>query len=110
MTDSYTQEPKAVLFRHKVNGREFEATETSIPSIDFLDAQEEYERVEGSPARPAKSASKKDWVAYAVSQGTDETDAESMTRDELAEAYGEHGAPVGGVPWPTRRNNSSSTI
>ncbi|MEU8556024.1 hypothetical protein AB0C80_18810 [Streptomyces anthocyanicus] len=39
--------------------------------------------------RPNKSASKKDWVAYAVSQGADEAEAESATRDELAEAYGD---------------------
>jgi hypothetical protein len=39
--------------------------------------------------RPSKSASKKDWVAYLVSQGADEAEAESMTRDELAEAYGD---------------------
>ncbi|MFE6627354.1 hypothetical protein ACFVNB_08920 [Streptomyces rochei] len=51
MTDKYdaeVQEPETVLFRHRVDGREFEATEASIPSIDFLDAQEEYERVDGT--------------------------------------------------------------
>ncbi|MFD5711329.1 hypothetical protein ACFWHW_13180 [Streptomyces pharetrae] len=42
-----------------------------------------------APSRPGKSASKKDWVAYAVSQGADEAEAESKTRDELAEAYGD---------------------
>jgi hypothetical protein len=39
--------------------------------------------------RPSKSASKADWLAYAVSQGADEAEAESMTRDELAKAYGD---------------------
>ncbi|MFF9210475.1 MULTISPECIES: hypothetical protein [unclassified Streptomyces] len=51
MTEKYDaekEEQEAVLFRHKVDGREFEATETSIPSIDFLDSQEEYERVDGT--------------------------------------------------------------
>lgn len=37
--------------------------------------------------RPAKSASKADWVAYAVSQGATEADANSATRDELAARY-----------------------
>lgn len=53
MTEKYDaeqEEQETVLFRHKVDGREFEATETSIPSIDFLDSQEEYERVDGTEA------------------------------------------------------------
>ncbi|MFD8685367.1 hypothetical protein [Streptomyces sp. NPDC059651] len=37
--------------------------------------------------RPAKSASKADWVAYAISQGASEKDATTATRDELAAAY-----------------------
>ncbi|MGW5198632.1 hypothetical protein [Streptomyces spiralis] len=51
MTDTH----EAVLFRHKVDGREFVATDTSIPSIKFLDAQEEYERVESEPAAKESS-------------------------------------------------------
>lgn len=39
------------------------------------------------PKRPAKSGSKADWVAYAVSQGATEDDATAATRDELAAAY-----------------------
>lgn len=35
---------------------------------------------------PAKSASKGDWVAYAASQGYDES--EGLTKDELIERYG----------------------
>jgi hypothetical protein len=37
--------------------------------------------------RPAKSASKTDWVAYAVQQGADQVEAASKTRDELAELF-----------------------
>lgn len=37
---------------------------------------------------PAKSATKGEWVAYAVSQGADEAEAEKTTKDELISAYG----------------------
>lgn len=36
---------------------------------------------------PAKSGTKADWVAYAVTQGADPAEAEALTRDQLAEAY-----------------------
>ena len=38
---------------------------------------------------PGKSASKATWVEYAVSQGMDATEAEALTRDDLAEKFGE---------------------
>ena len=37
---------------------------------------------------PAKSDNKPDWVAYAVSQGMTEEDAEAMTKDDLVETFG----------------------
>jgi len=37
---------------------------------------------------PSRSASKAEWVDYAVSQGTARDEAEAMTRDDLAEAHG----------------------
>lgn len=37
--------------------------------------------------RPAKSASKADWKAYAVQEGMDEEEADKATRDELAAKY-----------------------
>ncbi|MEU9141705.1 hypothetical protein AB0D33_38195 [Streptomyces sp. NPDC048404] len=37
---------------------------------------------------PARSASKGDWVAYAVTRGAEQDDAEQLTRDQLAEQYG----------------------
>lgn len=36
---------------------------------------------------PARSASKADWVAYAVAQGMDADDADKLTRDQLAERF-----------------------
>lgn len=36
---------------------------------------------------PARSASKRDWVAYAVDHGVDEEAAEDLTRDELVEMF-----------------------
>lgn len=41
--------------------------------------------------RPAKSASKADWKAYALQEGLDEDDAEKATRDELAAKYADGG-------------------
>lgn len=39
-------------------------------------------------APPTRSASKADWVAYAVAHGgSTEADAQAATRDQLAEAY-----------------------
>lgn len=43
----------------------------------------------GPLARPAKSASKEAWKAFAVSQGMSEEDAETATRDQLADRYHE---------------------
>ncbi|MFC9847789.1 hypothetical protein ACFWFF_01565 [Streptomyces sp. NPDC060223] len=41
--------------------------------------------------RPAKSASKADWKAYAVQEGLDEDEAEKATRDDLAARYADGG-------------------
>ncbi|MFP8960031.1 hypothetical protein ACLIYP_05580 [Streptomyces nanhaiensis] len=41
--------------------------------------------------RPAKSATKGDWVAYAVASGADRETAEAATKDELIERYGGEG-------------------
>lgn len=38
--------------------------------------------------RPARAARKADWVAYAVAQGADRTEAEASTKDDLVTAYG----------------------
>lgn len=39
-----------------------------------------------TPGSPKASASKADWLAFAVSQGLDPVEAEGMTRDELRAA------------------------
>jgi hypothetical protein len=41
-----------------------------------------------APAAPNKSATKAEWVAYAVSVGADADEAEAATRDDLIETYG----------------------
>ena len=41
----------------------------------------------GGDGVPSKSASKAEWVAYAVSQGVPEAEAEAATRDELVARF-----------------------
>lgn len=36
---------------------------------------------------PARSASKADWVTYAITQGVDADEADKLTRDQLAERF-----------------------
>lgn len=38
---------------------------------------------------PAKSASKGEWVDYAVAQGADRDEAEAATKDDLVDRYGD---------------------
>lgn len=53
------------------------------------DAEGEPEATEPEgPARPVDSASKADWVAYAVARGLAQADAEGMTKAALIEALG----------------------
>ncbi|MEU6649509.1 hypothetical protein ABZ904_08680 [Streptomyces sp. NPDC046900] len=40
---------------------------------------------------PARSASKADWKAYAITQGMGEDEADKATRDELAATYADGG-------------------
>ncbi|MFF3398248.1 hypothetical protein ACFYW6_07015 [Streptomyces sp. NPDC002659] len=40
---------------------------------------------------PAKSATKAEWVAYAVSQGVEQSEAEGLKRDELVALFEEGG-------------------
>lgn len=39
-------------------------------------------------APPARSASKTDWLTFALASGADQAEAEALTRDQLAEQYG----------------------
>jgi hypothetical protein len=76
-----------------------EATEEQAESVAEIAAAygitvKEAEVEETEPdevVRPAKSASKADWKAYAISQGLDEADADAATRDELAARYADGG-------------------
>lgn len=45
----------------------------------------------GDITPPARSASKAEWVAYALRQGADQDAAEQLTRDQLIEQYGKGG-------------------
>ena len=47
--------------------------------------------VERVAEAPAKSASKAEWVDYAVSLGADRDEADALTKAELVERYGEGG-------------------
>lgn len=58
----------------------------SVDEAADQDAADSEESEEDSA--PAKSASKGDWVDYAVSQGADREEAESSTKEQLIEAYG----------------------
>ncbi|KAB2384753.1 hypothetical protein [Actinomadura montaniterrae] len=42
-----------------------------------------------APSRPAKSAPKGDWVAWAVANGAEQAEAEKATKDDLIAAYGQ---------------------
>jgi hypothetical protein len=44
--------------------------------------------VDGDGPIPAKSATKGEWVDYAVSQGATQEDAEASTKEDLIAAYG----------------------
>lgn len=46
---------------------------------------------DGSDDRPARSASKADWVEFAVSKGADREEAEAETRATLIDRYGGEG-------------------
>ena len=39
--------------------------------------------------KPSKSASKAEWVAFAVSEGASEEEANGMTKDQLIAEFGE---------------------
>jgi hypothetical protein len=67
-------------------------------AVDDPDAQEAKETAHteatvleegGEVERPAKSANKPEWVAYAVSQGADPAEAEATNKDDLIATYGD---------------------
>lgn len=58
-----------------------DARATAAPAEDEEQAEDE--------GPPARSASKPEWVDYAVSEGVDRDDAESMTKDDLIARFGD---------------------
>lgn len=58
----------------------------NIGYADYVNAQDAEQADE--PQAPAKSATKAEWVDYAVSQGTDRTEAEASTKAALIERHG----------------------
>ncbi len=66
--------------------------ESAAEHVSALTTDDELEAIlddsDGPGGHPAKSAAKADWVAYAVSQGSDEATADGKTKDELIAEYG----------------------
>ncbi|WP_329177815.1 hypothetical protein [Streptomyces sp. NBC_01477] len=64
-----------------------------VKRLRALDADEsgvsETTDTPATESAPAKSASKGDWVAWAVHCGAEQAAAEALTRDQLAETFGE---------------------
>lgn len=58
------------------------------PPAGQVDTQALADEVTAAADRPARNASKADWVGYAVSRGMDQGEAEAATRDDLIEQYG----------------------
>ncbi|WP_020141138.1 hypothetical protein [Streptomyces sp. 351MFTsu5.1] len=85
------QDEKGVWAQFK--GGEFETSDASV--VKRLRALPEEEGIveakssgkDSEPKAPAKSASKDDWVAWAVSCGADPDEAAAATRDDLAAKY-----------------------
>lgn len=47
------------------------------------------EKVDGGDGPPAKTAPKPEWVAFAVSKGADEAEANALNKPDLIDLYGE---------------------
>lgn len=96
--------PTFVRVRDTTTNYEYDVSEESVPGLPPEVVVLDEPKVEGRTARPrpaatdverdvtpepdpdlpVKSASKSEWVTYAVSRGMDESTAESQTRDGLA--------------------------
>ena len=79
----------------QVEDRQEQAEEGTKVASDFaeLDADEPDEPDEPEqgeqPEQPSRSASKEAWQDYARDQGADDTDIDGLSRDDLADAYGD---------------------
>lgn len=69
--------------------KDLEEQSPEDPNLKFGEtALEDGDSDSDDDGAPAKSASKQDWVDYAVSQGADKDEAEGKTKDELQAEYG----------------------
>lgn len=66
-----------------------DGSEGAAESILSTDDDTEVAPDDAPDGPPAKSASKAEWVAYAVTQGADAADADELKKDDLIEAYGQ---------------------
>lgn len=70
-----------------------EAQETALAQAVFVEGQDVTEATRaaagGEAHAPTQSATKADWVEYAVAQGASREEAESMTKADLVETYKE---------------------
>lgn len=55
--------------------------------VEEIDLDEPAADEDDEPKPPARSASKADRVAYAITQGVDAEEADKLTRDQLAERF-----------------------
>lgn len=62
-----------------------------VEPVEVAAAPAADEPVDSDPM-PRKSASKVDWQAYAIAHGVPAEEAESLTRDQLAERFATEGA------------------
>lgn len=58
------------------------------PHLATIDLDDDNQPAADNSDTPTKSAVKADWVAHAIAQGANETDAEAMTKQELIDTYG----------------------
>ncbi|MFD3929692.1 hypothetical protein [Streptomyces sp. NPDC058614] len=58
-----------------------------VEEIDETPAPEPSSEPDDSDKPPTRSASKADWLAYAITQGVDADEADKLTRDQLAERF-----------------------
>lgn len=82
---------------HFTRGRAVADDEVHVAEIAYCHARGYYfgedegdsgaDEAPDAPAQPRKSASKADWLAYAVSRGMSADEAESLTRDQLVERF-----------------------
>lgn len=53
----------------------------------YVETEDDTEPQEAAEQMPRKSASKADWLAYAIAQGVDADEAEALNRDQLVELF-----------------------